>query len=778
MNFKINIKKKFLRLFLFIFGVYLLFKAIFLLSLIIFPLPDKLTKDFSQTYFYQDMSIAWITLNKKGQYRTYIKLKDVSSYIKKGVVFYEDKYFYLHPGFNPVSIIRAFFLNKKANRIVSGGSTITMQLARLSEPKERTISSKIKELLRSIQIETRFTKKKILELYLNLIPMGGNIEGIGSASFFYFNKNCSELSFAESALLISISNSPMKNRPDRYPENALIQREKIAKSIAKKFKIKNEELKNILNKKIPTSRYFFNYDIVPLIIRLNKLPFKKERILSIDKDLQKLSLSIFKEKLRMLECVNGALIIIDNKTMQVLSYIGSPFYNEDLNSVKYNACDVLRSPGSTLKPFIYAKAMENGFITQKKKIFDFPEEFYGYKPKNFSNKYDGIISADEALIRSLNIPAVYISSKLGEYGIKEVFKDAGFRDKAKEMIDEYLSIALCSYPMTLENLVELYAALANKGRFNKLLFFKNQEINKNKGNQILKEESVFIISEILSQVYRPDLPASWEFTKDKPKVSFKTGTSYGFVDGWSIGYTPRYTIGIWIGNLDNRFTKSLIGISTAAPVLFRIINELERHNDQWFTKPEGVKKREVCAVSGMVPGKFCRNVVEEYYMPEFSKNIECNVHKKIFIEKGTNKIVSIDELDPSKEYEEKIIEIWDEKVEYFLKKLGKKTYSLSDGNYQDLIGNKKIEIVSPASEVKYVINYFDKLENQKIPLMAYEYPDSNYFYWYANNNYIGKIKSDSILYYLPDNKKIKFSVVDEIGRSGSVEIIFDYIGRN
>jgi penicillin-binding protein 1C len=771
------LKNKKLRLIIIILSFFVFWKMFFLLSLIVFPLPEKLTKDFSLTYYYQDKSIAWITLNKKSQYRTYIKLKDVSPYLKKGIVFYEDKFFYLHPGFNPVAIVRAFFLNASAKRVVAGGSTITMQLARLSEPKKRTIFNKIIELLRSFQLETRFSKKRILELYLNMIPMGGNIEGVSAASFFYFNKRCKELSFVESALLICISNSPVRNRPDRFPENTLIQRKKVAIKISKKFGVKKKELNYILNTPIPASRYFFNYDIIPLIFRLNKLPYKRERVLSLDRELQDFSLSILKSKLKDLNCINGALIIIDNRTMQVLTYIGSPFYQDNLGSVKFNAANVLRSPGSTLKPFIYARAMETGIITQKKKLFDFPEEFYGYKPKNFSNKYDGIIDADEALIRSLNIPAVYLTDKLGKYGIKYVFKNAGFRDKTKEIEDEDLSIALGSYPMTLENLVELYAALANKGKFNKLCFLKNAVININKGNQILSEESTFIISEILSEVARPDLPTSWEFTKDKSKIAFKTGTSYGFVDAWSIGYTPRYTIGVWVGNLDNRFTKILTGISSAAPILFGIMNELERHNDQWFIKPNDVKKREVCAVSGMVPGNFCNETVEEYYIPKFSDNSICDVHKKIYIEKSTNQVVSLEQIDPDKEYDEKIIELWDEKVEYFLKKLGKKTNSLSLGDYSDIYSSKSIEIFSPSPKVKYIINYYNDLEYQKIPLMAYEYPDSGFFYWYANKKYIGKIKSDSTLYYLPDDKKIRFSVVDDTGRSGSVEILFDFVGQ-
>lgn len=750
-------------------------KGAFCASLLFIPLPVGLTSDFSTAYYYSDDSIAWISLNDNSQYRINTDLDMISAYLCKGILAYEDKYFYVHPGFNPVSIIRAFILNNKYGRIISGGSTITMQLARLAEPKQRTLMNKIYELFRALQIEARYSKKEILRLYLNSIPMGGNIQGVGTAAFFYFNKNPDALSFLECALLIGISNNPETFRPDRNYEHSQVKRDVVAKRIHKRFAIEAPELDKMIKVPTPVNRGFFMYDVIPLVERMKKLPFKNRRKFALDKKKQALSLGILTTELEALNCMNGAVIIVDNRTMEVVTYIGSPYYNRQGNGVKYNACNILRSPGSTLKPFIYGRAIEKGLISQKTILYDFPEEFYGYKPKNYSNKYMGLIAADQALIRSLNIPAVFLASGLRGQGVKRILSLAGYRNRAKHIGNEDLSVALGSYPLSLENMVELYAALANNGTFRNLTFFSGNTPGQHTGTHILKPGTTYILSEILSRVSRPDLPASWEFTGDKPRVAFKTGTSYGFVDAWSIGYTPRYTIGVWIGNLDNKFTRVLTGITAASPVLFKIINELERVNDDWFVQPESVKTRKVCAVSGLTPNNYCSNVQEELYLPGNSLNKFCTVHKKVFIDQQSGEVTAVEDLDVAGRYNEVVLELWDEKTEYYLKKLGKKTTASALGNYTDIYNKNRLVIESPLAHVHYVVYLNENVNNQKIPLIAYEYPDSKQFYWYANERFLGSTATHTPLHYLPEDKQVTISVVDEVGRSSSVDIQVEYV---
>ena len=510
----------------------------------------------------------------------------------------------------------------------------------------------------------------------------------------------------------------------------------------------------------------FQSDIIPLIERFASLPYKSERIFTIDRSLQKMCIDIMKDRMTLQKTYNGAVIVVDNDTMEIKAYVGSPFFESSYPGVKYNACNIRRSPGSTLKPFIYGKALETGIITPKLKIPDIPKDFSGYKPKNFSNNYYGVISCDEALYRSLNIPAIQIESKLGNNGVRSVLRNTGMTSFFDMPDKNDLSIVLGSFPLTLEDLTSFYTALAHNGNFSRPVFFKEEKPASEKS--IMSPEASYVISEILALSYRPDLNASWEYAADKPKVAYKTGTSYGYVDAWAIGYTPKYTIGVWMGNLDNKFSRIMTGIGDASPVLFRIMDELCRYDDRWFTKPDGVSKRKVCAVSGMVPGKFCENLIDEYYIKNVSSGQTCNVHRRIVIDGKTGMIVPLSEIKSSGIYKERIIEVWPDEIEYFFNKYGKKNTDIQ-GNYSDLAPDNPLRIISPAPDITYMIESVET-KYEKIPLDAYGYPDSNNFYWYANDKFLGKIKCGEPFYFLPDEKEIEISVIDEMGRVGSVKI--------
>jgi penicillin-binding protein 1C len=762
-----KIEDAFLNIFLIISLSYIAFKLFFMISLLIFPLPARINDRFSKTYYYNDGSVCYISMNEEHQYRIFNGLDEISGYVKKGIVGYEDRYFYFHPGFNPASLFRALSINLASGRVLSGGSTITMQVARLIEPKKRNIFNKLTEIFRSMQIETSYDKDSILEIYLNLIPMGGNIQGIGAASYFYFGKNPAELSFAESCLLISISNSPNKNRPDRFPENALASRNKVAGRIGREFGISSGELSGILQTSaLPVRKIAFHSDILPLVERFSNLPYKHKRVFTIDRRLQEMSLGILKKKMVSGNSFNGAVMVIDNASMDVLSYVGSPFYDSSGPGVKFNACNIRRSPGSTLKPFIYARALELGLITPKMMIPDIPKDFSGYKPSNFTNNYFGVIPCDEALYRSLNIPAIQVEGRLGDNGIRSVLGKAGLYAFSDADRDD-LSIVLGSYPLTMENMIELYSSLANGGVYRKAAFFKDE--SPGRGTNLLSPESCFIISEILAESYRPDLNASWEFTKDKPKVAYKTGTSYGYVDAWAVGYTPKYTIAVWIGNLDNRFVRMLTGVGDASPALFSIMDELCRYDDRWFKKPDNVGQRQVCSVSGMIPGNFCKHTVGEYYIKGRSPGGICNVHKRVLVDRKTGRMVAMGDISGKGDYEERIIEVWPDEVEYFLKKYGKKSGDIA-GDYSDIAADNPLKIVSPSEKITYVVDLKNDAANQKITLAAYGFPDSKHFYWYANGGFLGSSKTDEPFYYLPEGKNVEISVIDGAGRTGTVNI--------
>ncbi len=762
----------------------LIFYFLLFLSTIIFPIPKWLNRDFSKTYYYSDQSVCWISLNDKKQYRVKAELDDISKYIVKGVIEYEDRSFFMNPGFNPVSIIRAFFVNIRAKRVLYGGSTITMQLARLSEPKRRSVKNKLLEVMRAIQLELLYSKREILALYLNTIPMGGNIQGVEAASYFYFGKRAGELTFGEASLLLGISNSPEKNRPDKNIVNAKSGRDKVAKRIAAIFDIDDYELDRIVESEPRVSKQKFDSNIISIVERVEKSNSESNIHLTLDRNIQELSNRILTNHLIPLKSTNCALIVIDNESMDTLAYLGSPFYEKNVTGSRYNACNIRRSPGSTLKPFIYAMGIERGIVTPKLMLIDIPIDFNGYNPKNFSQTYYGIISADEALYRSLNIPAISLERSLGEMGLKSFLLKSGYMSNKSEVEDSDLSIVLGSYPLTLENIVELYSSLSNDGILNKLNFLKSDlksSCDEKEKLSLISKEACYITNDILSQGFRPDLDSSWEYTKDKVKIAYKTGTSYGYLDALAIGYTPKYTVGVWVGNLDNKLTFNITGAIHALPVVFKILNELGRVNDRWFDIPSDIAKREVCAVSGKLPTKFCKAKIDDFYIKGKTNTEYCDIHKKVIYDKSTKKIVSIkdiDETESSSNYEEIVMEVYPNFVEHYLKKSGKYKQNNLSGNFSDIDLGSGLNILSPKDGSKYQIDLSSNVEYQKIELSANNYLDSNRFYWYANDKFIGSIPATSPLFFIPEDKNIEISLVDEKGRSASVSITVDFVKYN
>ncbi len=740
-----------------------------LISLLLFPLPPYINKEYSSLYYYSDKTPAYITLNSSGQYRIDCSEIILSDYLINGVVKFEDRFFYLHPGFNPISIFKAAINNIHNPGGKVGASTITMQLARLSEPKPRTITNKIQELLRAVQIETLYSKKEILRLYLNLVPMGGNIQGVAAASILYYGKNPSDLTFAESSLLISISNSPERNRPDKDPETAESNRNRVAGRIAEFFDIDNSMLDRILETAVPTERIKFNDDIIPLIQRLAG---NEDGIysLSIDRTLQEIALNIISGAMERSQVYNGSIIVVENKNFRPIVYIGSPFYNSLHKGVRYNACMVPRTPGSTLKPFIYARALEEGLISEKTILYDIPEDYAGYKPENYSGEFLGPVPADIALYRSLNIPAITLEKDLGDNGMRNLFIKHGFNPSFLTDKDD-LSVVLGSAPFTAEQMIELYGILSSDGVYRRMNFFIDEESHENKS--VLTNASAYIISEILAKSLRYDLHSSWEFTKDAQKIAYKTGTGYGLVDGWAIGYTPDYTIAVWVGNLDNIYTARITGSTYAAPILFRVLNELHRDHKNWFTRPEEVGVRTICSRSGMIPTDLCADRTEELYIKNLNSAGLCDLHRRVFTDPETGIIVENPDIQEIGTLNSAVIEVWSNKVENFLLTAGKR--NIQSGVSGQAVLTTSISIRSPTGYGQYLIDISKPLADQQIALRAYDRGNDEAYYWFADDEYIGHSTGGSPLLYLPLKQEIKFSVTDDFGRTGSVDARFQFI---
>lgn len=732
-----------------------------------------LEEDYSILNFDKNGRLLRISLSPSDKYRLKLNLDDISDYVKKGFVLYEDKNFYYHFGINPYSIFRAFLLNITKGHVVAGGSTITMQVARMIERKPRVLWSKIIEAFRALQLEWKYSKKEILEIYLNSVPFGGNIEGVGAASYFYFNKSPKKLSLYETTLLIGIPKSPNRYRPDLYFENTKKQQHKVIELIGEKMGITKQMEQDFFNRSYDYSRFINPYYCPHLIESKKYTKNNFVRNYSIDlniqlyceKVLRKAALNNVRERI-----YNGAVIVADNHTHQVLAYVGSPDYYDTRHGGQINGANIMRSPGSLLKPFLFAKAIEAGLVTPQKILFDIPSHYRNYAPQNFSKNYHGFVTAKNALVNSLNIPALRLESALGSDGLPSILKTV-FPYKRYWIDKSGLTIVLGGVPFTLEELVSLYFVFSNAGKYYPLKFYDEEPAGSSK--KVLHQESCYIVSEMLSDVYRPDLPYNWEFTTYLAKFALKTGTSFGARDAWCIAYNPDYTVGVWIGNVDASSVPSLVGARKASPVATEIMNFLTRNSDNWFVQPQKVKRRIVCSVSGDKPGPFCRHTKEDLYIPGTSSEKICSVHKQIIIRKKDNvQVCSYCMDEPDNHYTNKIVEIWPPEVISFLRKTGKNYSPIPPHNPECThFWNKNApQIVSPERDAIYSITEKLPLEQQKIALKCNAGQDVEKIYWFYNQELIGECLPEQVIFFYPRRGKGIVSVVDSEGRSASVSI--------
>lgn len=726
-------------------------------------------------------------------------LENVSPQFQTAMLTYEDRWFYHHWGINPVALFGAMHDNLKTGRVVRGGSTITMQLARLMEPKERTIPNKMIEMFRAVQLELTYKKSEILTYYFNMLPYGGNIVGSAAASRLYFNKPQSALSLGEAALLAAIPNSPERLRPDRYPNRALKARKKVLQRMRNAGKITEHQMAEALQEHIPTERYALPFK-APHLSRI--LAKKRTSYLSgnsenpwihttIDYQYQDIAERILRERLRPLQAQGistGAVIVMDTKSHDVLAMVGSHDFFDAEYSGQINGTLAIRSPGSTLKPFIYALAIDKGLITPGTLLYDVPVDYLGYSPVNFDGKYTGYLTAREALANSLNVPAINLYAKTGKNSLYTFLRRAGISTFANE--NKYgLSLVLGGCGVNLLELTNLYAGLANMGVFTPYKILKKdendigiQKRNKTKlvdsvtthtpDYQLLKPETSWIVTEMLTTLKRPDFPEAFELTGTMTKVAWKTGTSYGHRDAWSIGYSPDFTIGVWIGNFNGTGSPILSGSDTAAPILFSLFTALSgEKNSQWFNKPEKIEERPICSLSGRLLTPHCPTPTTDMYIPSISPVDKCHIHKNIQIDISTGERLC-SSCRTGRKYRDETIVVWPSEVATWLNATGYAVPVLPthNSNCTRLLTGTPPIILSPTRKTVYHIRPNVPPEYQKIQLSASVSGDTQNLYWFLNGELISKGEAVEPAFLTPVVGNHQLTCIDEAGRSTSLPL--------
>ncbi|HBR28955.1 MAG TPA: penicillin-binding protein 1C, partial [Firmicutes bacterium] len=446
---------------------------------------------------------------------------------------------------------------------------------------------------------------------------------------------------------------------------------------------------------------------------------------------------------------NAAAVVIDNQTHQLVAAVGSAGFFNHQDQGQVNGYLAPRSPGSTLKPFVYALALERGLITPAHYVEDVPVLFSGYSPENYDSTYSGLVSAQEALQRSLNVPAVNLLAALGGEALYELLKKAGFTTLTP--VNHYgLSMVLGGCEVNLLELTNLYAALAGSGKKYPV------QTRLDRGNSppltLFSPGVAYIITEILTEVRRPDLPTCWEFTT-LPKVAWKTGTSYGHKDAWSIGYNPRYTVGVWVGNFSGEGRAGLSGAEMAAPLLFAIFAQLNSDTTvSWFTPPVTVKKRAVCAVSGQTPGLFCTPLRTDYYLTDCSPEVECTFHQTYLLDPATGYRLPPHYYSAARVTAEQVYLQYPPRVAAWLEANGQPVETLPPllPEWQKILPGGAPVVRSPSADYIYQIRRGIPLEYQKICLEAAAGNDVRQLYWFIDGEFYGQTKPGERLFYLPE----------------------------
>ena len=499
-----------------------------------------------------------------GTWRLKTTARDVDPQFLRMLVAYEDQRFYDHHGVDPLALLRAAGQLVLHGRIVSGGSTLTMQVARLIEPRsERSVLTKLRQIARAFQLERRLSKAEILDLYLQHAPYGGNLEGVRAASLAWFGKEPHHLSVGESALLVALPQLPEARRPDRKPENARAARDRVLNRLAVSDVIGDGEFDRAQLQSMPSGRM----QLPALAAHLSETALRRKPGQGVyDTTLRRgvqqgLEAVAAEQSKKLGPRVSIAMVMADARTGDILGEVGSANYFESGRAGWIDMTRIIRSPGSTLKPFIYGLAFEQGMVAQETIIEDRPADFFGYRPRNFDMSYMGDVSIRQALQMSLNVPAVRLLSAVGPSRLMVRLRRAEVSLKLPTNETPGLSIALGGAGLSLKDLVQLYAGLANRGHPVRLGDGVNGAPGQIDGDSLLDPVAAWTITDILSNVVPPA-------GARKLGIAYKTGTSYGYRDAWSVGYDGRHVLGVWVGRADNGAVPGIAGFKTAAPILF------------------------------------------------------------------------------------------------------------------------------------------------------------------------------------------------------------------
>jgi penicillin-binding protein 1C len=699
---------------------------------------------------------------------------------KKCIVYFEDQYFYKHPGFNPMAMFNAVKQNRKAGKVVRGGSTLTQQVIRLSRKgKGRTYFEKIIEIILATRLELRDSKEEILDLYAAHAPFGGNVVGLEMASWRYFGVQSHQLSWAESATLAVLPNAPSLIYPGKNQQKLLRKRNNLLLKLNQEGIIDSQTYELSIAEPLPQKPFDLPQIAPHLLQRVAKNQEGTRVKTTVEMALQNRVNQIAKQyynQYKQNEVHNLAILVIDISNRNVISYLGNA--PTDRNHQKdVDIISAPRSTGSILKPFLYAAMLDEGELLPNTLVADIPTQISGYTPQNFNLTFDGAVPAHRALSRSLNIPAVLMLQDFGVNKFYEELQKFKLSDISKQPGHYGLSLILGGAESNLWDLCRTYAGLSstidffakNQGRYRKKEFaelncqndFKTDFGTESYDKTILGAGSIWLTYNAMEEVNRPEGDEAWKFYDSSLKIAWKTGTSFGNRDAWAIGTNSRYVVGVWVGNASGEGRPSLTGVTSAAPILFDVFNLLPRQ--KWFEAPlNDLEQVEVCSLSGHLAQEDCPKIKQLVSLKGKTTSV-CPYHKTVHLDKtGQYRVNSSCE-----NIENIITKKW-----FVLPPVIEWYYKNQHIEYQSLppfrgdcasVQTASMDFIYPKTNGKiYLTKNFNSEIQPAILKVAHSSRETQLF-WYVDNIYKGSTKTFHEMPITPNSGFHYITVEDEFG---------------
>jgi len=743
----------------------------------LFPLP--LAPQYSPLVLAQDGTVLHAYLNPTQKWRMKTELPEITPALQTAIIAKEDRYFRYHFGVNPVALAQAAGRNLFGHGRTTGASTITMQVARLLEPKERTFCNKLLEMLRATQLEAHYSKAEILQLYLNLVPYGSNIEGVKSAALLYFQQPPHYLSLAQTVTLAIIPNRPSGLVLGRHNAQILQERNRWLQYFGQKHLFPQQDIADALLEPLNAQRHPAPTLAPHLARRLVQARPGTPLIYSTLRPATQAKAEDlarnYVRRLATLGISQAAVLVVNNRTHAAEAYVGSADFQDAAALGQVDGVRAVRSPGSTLKPLLYGLALDRGLLTPKTVLPDVPTNFQGFRPENFDKHCQGEVTMERALTYSLNIPAVRVLSEVGVPAFTGTLRQAGFRQVARDAPRLGLSTILGGCGATLEELTGLYAALANGGMYAPVALVSRGASPP--GRRITSQAAAFLLTDILAQRTRPDLPVDAASSRHLPRIAWKTGTSYGRRDAWSIGYNYDYTIGVWVGNFSGQGSPALTGADVASPLLFDLFNALAYNStNEWFAPPASLDFRLVCAETGLVPGEHCANQLIDYYLPGASTSRRCQHQQEVLVAAdGTFSYCRA--CVPAAGYRREMYPNVLPEVLAYREAQSQPTRRLPPHNPACRLvrgssadgpdAAAPLAITSPAAHAEYVLDAAD----QQLLLSCAAAAEVRQVYWYVNDQFLRAAKTTERVFFRPPTGEVKISCADDHGRNVDVRVL-------